>query len=61
MTKDYTIKQAAELCGINHRALSKQIERDANKDVKQRKYPNAYKAECCGTWMIPAKDLKLSE
>lgn len=57
MTKNYTIKQAAELLTINHRTLSKQIERDAKKSKCDRKYPHAFKTECCGSWMIPVKDV----
>jgi hypothetical protein len=61
MTKYYTAHEAAELLGIEYEALRKQLQRDLKRDKKQRKYPNAYKTECCGIWMIPAKDLNLSD
>jgi hypothetical protein len=60
MAKDYTLKQVSELTGTPHDTLRQQLNRDAKKDKKQRKYPNAYKTECCDSWMIPAKDLNLS-
>jgi hypothetical protein len=59
--KHYTAHQAAELLGIEYEALRKQLQRDLKRDKKQRKYPNAYKTECCSSWMIPAKDLNLSD
>lgn len=59
--KNYTAKQAAELIGITYDALHQQLHRDSKLDKKLRKYPNAYKTECCGKWMIPAKDLDVKQ
>lgn len=59
-TKTYTAQQAAELEGVTYHALRKQLDRDAKKPRKERKYPNAKKCECGHTWIIPAKDLSIT-
>lgn len=59
MTKHYTAKQAAAASGSNYHALRKQLDRDAKKLAKERKYPNARHCECGHTWLIPEKDLKI--
>lgn len=55
--KAYTAQQAAKLLCVTYHALRKQLDRDAHKAKRERKYPNAYKTECCGAWMIPEKDI----
>jgi hypothetical protein len=55
--KDYTLKQASELYSIPHDTLRQQLNRDAKKPKRERRYPHAYKTACCGAWMIPAQDL----
>lgn len=57
MTKNYTLKQVSELTGVPHDTLRQQLNRDAKKDKKLRRYPHAYKTECCGAWLIPARDI----
>jgi hypothetical protein len=59
--KNYNAHQAAKLTGDEYETVRKQLQRDAKKPRNKRKYPNAYKTECCGIWMIPAKDLNLSD
>jgi len=56
--KTYTAVQAAELQGIGYHALRKRLDRDSKVAKKLRKYPHAYKTECCGSWVLPEKDLK---
>jgi hypothetical protein len=43
--------------GIPHDTLRQQLNRDAKKPKRERRYPHAYKTACCGAWMIPARDL----
>lgn len=59
-TKNYTAQQAAELEGRTYHAIRKQLDRDADKPKKERKYPNARKCECGHGWIIPVKDLKIN-
>lgn len=55
--KTYTTHQAAELLGTSYHALRKQLDRDAKKPRKERKFPNAKHCECGYAWVIPAKDV----
>jgi uncharacterized protein HemY len=56
--KTYNTKQAAELLGVTYHALRKQLDRDAKKPRKERKYPNAKHCACGHFWMIPGRDIK---
>lgn len=56
--KHYTIEQLAALKGETYDAIAQQLYRDSKKMRNKRKYPNAYKTECCDKWMIPERDLK---
>lgn len=58
--KSYTAKQAAELLGVTYHALRKQLDRDAKKPKRQRKYPGAKHCACGHMWMISEKDLNRS-
>jgi hypothetical protein len=59
--KNYTAKQASALIGSTFDALHQQLYRDSKKPKSKRKYPHAFKTECCGAWVIPERDLKLNE
>lgn len=43
---------------VSYDSIARQLSRDSDKPIKERKFPHAYKMDCCGAWKIPEKDLK---